>query len=112
MSEHQFLLTYSVNTCFPNLNDDVIKSDKVRAEIANISYWEKLQEVETTFKGSFDLPNYASENEKRKESEKQVREKFISILKKNKAISLDVNIQCCMMVNGAGEAFEFKVEHC
>ncbi len=108
--DHLFLLTYSVRAQYPHIEADVDKADKVRNDIAKLDAynWEKLNDVETTFKGSMYL-HQGTTTGKRKGAETQVNDMFIPILKDRESGSLDVVINCAIMVDGLGEAITFDV---
>lgn len=110
-----YLLTYSIKTSkfriTPREKEEAQKKAKaVRDAIADIDHldWEKVEDVETTFKGSF-LMETISPPMKRLKAEEIVTNKFKSILKQEDASHYWVSITCQMMVEDAGESFSFVV---
>lgn len=108
--QKDFLLTYSVKNKYPNIDTDREKADKVRREIAQLTCWNKLEEVETTFTGNMDI-NGATDSEKKSSAKKNIRDQFIPILAKHGAKTLDVTIYCAIMIAGVGGVYEFEVEN-
>ncbi|QUX96543.1 hypothetical protein C0J08_14550 [Marinomonas sp. CT5] len=115
MAQHNFLLTYSVDAKTKIGRD---KADKVRGEIAKIEKWNKLTNVETTFKGSVTVAETSSgllrgilPERIKNMAITAVKNEFMTILVVNQAEEADVIIHCAMMVTGAGEAFEFEVSN-
>lgn len=104
MSNHNFLLTYSVSPRNANYEE---KADKIRGKIARISKWEKLENVETTFSGKFDL--IGDITSKKKDAIKIVKYEFLEILKEYESFGNDVKIHCAMLVDGLGEHSAFEV---
>ncbi|EHK4786560.1 TPA: hypothetical protein NJ546_004447 [Vibrio parahaemolyticus] len=109
MSNCHFLLTYSVKAQYPILEDDVKKANKVRDKIADISQWDKLENVETTFKGSIYLYDFDSIQTKKNDAVKEIKNNFLPILKECQSGRLDVRIDCAMLVDGLGECLMFEV---
>ncbi|ELT7225602.1 hypothetical protein [Vibrio metoecus] len=109
MSNYNFLITYSVKALFPQYEDDVKKANKVRDKISEISEWDKLENIETTFKGDIYLYDSDSLQTKKNKAVKEVKDKFLSILKECQSGRLDVRIDCAMIVDGLGECFIFEV---
>ncbi|KJF86537.1 hypothetical protein [Photobacterium phosphoreum] len=104
-----YLLTYSVNP-FTNLDSDKEKANKVRAKIADISHndWNKSENVETTFKGSF-IVNGITREQKEAASKDFVKEQFVHILREYDASCYDVKIECEMMISEIYSSFSFDV---
>lgn len=109
MSYYHFLLTYSVKAQYPDIEDDVKKANKVRDKISDISQWDKLENVETTFKGDIYLYDSDSIQAKKNNAVKEVKNKFLPILKECQSEKLDVRIDCAMIVDSLGECLIFKV---
>lgn len=107
MSTLHYLLSYSVK---PQTGYDAEKADKVRNKIGRIteSGWNKLENVETTFKGSF-FTIEISEEQKKKKAVKFVEEQFLPILKEFDAGKYDVKIECAMMISEVEQSFVFTV---
>lgn len=105
--EKDFLLTYSVKNKH-NITEYVkSKADKVRRDIAALSCWKKLKNVETTFYGEMVI-TCSCEADKQSQAENNVRDVFVPILEKH-GVNLDVTIQCAIMVESISGVHEFKV---
>ncbi|MBP2155741.1 hypothetical protein [Erwinia rhapontici] len=123
MSEH-FLLTYTVSNVGPQSQKH--KSDDVRDEIRDLDFdkvidlgrdfhgpfhnWDKLSLVETTIKGHIIVEGRYNDD-KQKSATKAVSKIFIHILKKHEASARTTVIHCAMLVNDAGDTFEFDVKY-
>ncbi|MEX5410420.1 hypothetical protein [Atlantibacter hermannii] len=103
-----FLLTYSVEAQ-TSYDQDIEKANKVRRDIADLDIWEKIGEVETTFKGRMNISG-ATESEKKKSAKKVVEEQFLPILRERKAGSYDVKIHCALMTGNIEKPFDFTIE--
>jgi hypothetical protein len=106
MSNHCFLLTYTVKTR-DNSYSSQEKTDFVRQEMSEIDCWVKLSNVETTFSGYFNLDETIKCNKKNEAKEKIIL-KIKSILNKYDAF-YEVDVQCAIMVEGLGEPISFYV---
>lgn len=111
MSKFNFLLSYSVK---PNHESTYgkDKGDKVRKKIEDISKkgWNKLENVETTFKGFFEAEAFSDEMKKKKAME-FVNSTFVEVLEHFNAKEHEVEIECSMMISTVTECFEFTIVH-
>ncbi|MGC1020252.1 hypothetical protein WKH71_05245 [Pantoea agglomerans] len=105
--ELNFLLTYSVKAPSEKA-EDIQKASKVRVEIADIEFWSKHNDVETTFMGSMVVDGYADSTKKNNAINK-VTEKLLPILKKHSLKSGDVKIYCVMMLQNLEQPFDFTI---
>lgn len=105
-----FLLTYSVKNKFPKIESDREKADKIRRDIAELTCWNKLKNVETTFSGDMDITG-ASDADKKSSAKRNIRSEFIPIMKLHGARSLDVTIYCAIMIEGVSGVYEFEIEN-
>jgi len=105
-----FLLTYSVKNKYPKIESDKEKADKIRRDIADLTCWNKLENVETTFSGTMDI-NGISDSDKKSCARRHIRSEFIPIMKQHGAKSLDVTIYCAIMIEGVSGVYEFEIEN-
>lgn len=104
-----FLLTYSVKAQTV-VSSDKEKAEKVRNDIAELTCWTKLEEVETTFSGRAYISG-ATESLKKSSAKDEIEEQFLPILKKHDASSYDVKIHCAMMIENLDKPFEFIIKN-
>jgi hypothetical protein len=104
-----FLLTYSVQSQSSSRRD-IEKAEQVRRDIAEIDIWEKMPDVETTFRGEVYI-NYLvdSDLERTELATAHVASVLEPLLEDAQATEDDVVIHCVMMVTGIGEAFAFRI---
>ena len=109
--EKDFLLTYSVtNKCAAS--DGLIKekADRVRRDIAALTCWKKLRNVETTFFGAMNI-TAGSDCGKKTQAQENIQNVFIPILQKYGVTDLDVTIHCALMIEGSRGVEEFVVKN-
>ncbi|WHS97805.1 MAG: hypothetical protein LZT29_00682 [Pantoea stewartii] len=104
-----FLLTYSVKAQSV-ISSDQEKAAKVRNDIAELTCWTKLEEVETTFSGRAYITG-TNDSEKKSSAKAEIEEQFLPILKKHDAYSYDVKIYCAMMLEYLDKPFEFIIKN-
>ena len=104
-----FLLTYSVKAQTVASSDQE-KAAKVRNDIADLSCWTKLEEVETTFSGRAYITG-TTDSEKKSSAKGEIEEQFLPILKKHGANYYDVKIHCAMMIEYLDKPFEFIIKN-
>lgn len=110
MFTFQYLLSYSVKPQHSWDDTHKEKADNVRNKIARITEkgWTKLEDIETTFKGSFDA-QAISEEQRKAAAIKFVESRFIEILQSYKATRSEVKIDCAMMISEVKESFKFTI---
>lgn len=62
-----FLLTYSFKNKYSNIESDSEKADKIRRDIAGLTCWKKLENVENvekTFSGDMDITGISDSDKK------------------------------------------------
>lgn len=106
---NNFLLTYSVKAQ-DYLESNKEKASKVRDEIAELNCWDKLDEVETTFRGEINASG-SLDSERKKSAIRAVEEQFQPVLKKHHASSHKVKIFCAMMLDNVDIPFYFTIEN-
>lgn len=124
MSLDYFLFTYSVeNVGHSTLSET--RTNRVRDQIASLknredlekydarlseafSRWEKIENIETTFKGWISIDGESHE-QKQKDAIRKFSNLLQSILKENAATSSNTAIHCAVMTETLGDTFEFHV---
>ncbi|GEM_PF-2984243 len=109
--EKDFLLTYSVTNRCATI-DSLIKekADRVRREIAALTCWKKLRNVETTFFGAMDI-TASGDCGKKSQVKENIEAVFIPVLQKYGVKDLDVTIHCAIMVESICGVEEFVVKN-
>lgn len=108
MSQHSFILTYSVSPYRAGAQVEKI-AHKVRRDIAAMEIWDwkKLRDVETTFAGTLELTGF-DVAEKREEALQLIADQIQSILRMAEG-SHDVWVHAALLVDGLGEHLQFSV---
>ncbi|EPJ6996780.1 hypothetical protein LB169_002308 [Acinetobacter baumannii] len=107
MAKYTFLMTYSVSPFRSNYEQT---ADVIRSRIARLDGshgWTKLEEVETTFKGTLTLFDPTQEG-KRNEAEKEIKEILSSVFD-SEYPSHRVWVHVALLVNGLTEIQEFRL---
>ena len=110
MATRNFLLTYTVS---PNDEKYESDADKIRAHIRNFDNdpnWNRIDHLETVFKGTLDLKGTTSEQ--RDDANDQVRKLFRAVFN-NSNISdsayNNIQIYIVLLVDGLGTTIELSV---
>lgn len=108
MSQHSFILTYSVSPYSAGAQVGKI-ANKVRADIAAMKIWDwkKLRDVETTFAGTLELTGFGVA-EKREEALQLIAGQIECMLRLAEGFH-EVWVHVALQVDGVGGHQEFSV---